>query len=37
MKIENIYLKPYENLDDLTKVIEETKIKKEDQTMKWNR
>ena len=36
-KIDNIHIKPYDNLNDLLKFIEEHQIKKGDPILKWNK
>ena len=37
MRLDNIHVKPYDNLNDLLKVIEEVQSKKGDGIMEWNK
>lgn len=37
MKIENIHMKPYDNISDLMKLVEECCVKKGDSIIEWNK
>ena len=37
MRLENIHIKPYDNLHDLLKLIEEVQVKKGDGIVDWNK
>lgn len=37
MRIENIHVKPYDNINDLFKVVEEFQVKKGDPILTWNK